>query len=119
MANPKTLPLFKTTYGVGNGEVLLTVVIGEKQLGASLARLDGKVLAQGAIKKVKVGKGPGLAGSKLTMKTVVTDINDMTNRTSITIVLAGGTAPASHTLAIEVDENGDSAIYRSEVEFVP
>ena len=113
------LPLFKTTYAVGAGEVLLTVVIGEKQLGTSLARMGDKALAKGAIKKLKVGKGPGLAGSKLTMKSVVTDSNDMTNRTSITIMLEGGTAPAKHTLAIEVDEQGDSAIYRSEVEFVP
>ena len=118
MANPKTLPLFKTTYAVGKGDVFLTVVIGERQLGTSLAKLDGKLLMKGAIKKLKVGKGPGLAGSVLTMKSVVTDINDMTNRTSITIHLEGGAAPASHTLAIEVDQNGDSAIYRVQVDFV-
>jgi len=117
MANPKRPPQFKTTYKVDSADVFLTVLIGEKQLGASLVKLDGKVLGEGAIKKLKVGNGRDLVGAKLTTKTVVTDINDMTNRTSITLILGGGTVPAEHTLSVECDDNGDSAIYRTEVEF--
>lgn len=117
MANPKRPPLFKTTYQVGSDDVSLRLVIGEKQFGSSLVRLDGTELTAGATKKYKVGKGSDLAGSRLTIKSVVTDTNDLINRTSITIHLEGGTAPATHTLSVEVDENGDSAIYRAEVNF--
>lgn len=118
MTNPKRPPLFKTTYKVASTDVLVTVIIGEQQLGTSIARLDGKVLKEGAIKKLRVGKGPALVGAKLTIKSVVTDSNDMTNRTSTTINLEGGAVPAEHTLTVDVDDNGDSAIYRTEVEFV-
>lgn len=117
MVNPKRPPLFKTTYVVAKDDVFLSVVIGEQQLGTSVVKLDGKVLKEGAVKKLKIGSGPKLVGSTLTIKSVVTDINDQTNRTSVTLTLEGGVVDAVHTLSVEVDDNGDSAIYRTEVEF--
>jgi hypothetical protein len=117
MTNPKRPPLFNTIYKVGKGNVSLTVVVGEAQLGASLVRLGDKEIGNGDIEKLIVGKGDDLIGAKVSIKTVVADINDMTNRTSITLLLEGGPVPAKHTLAVEVDDNGDSAIYRSVVEF--
>ncbi|HEV8356002.1 MAG TPA: hypothetical protein VGQ17_04455 [Gemmatimonadales bacterium] len=117
MTNPKRPPLFSTSYQVAKDDVLLTVVIGEQQLGSSIVWLDDNVLKEGDVDKLKVGKGSALVGHRVTIKTVVTDTNDMTDRTSTTIILEGGTAPAEHTLSVDVDENGDSAIYRSKVEF--
>jgi hypothetical protein len=117
MANPKRPPLFKTDYKVGDGKVLLTVVIGEKQFGSSLLRIGSKEVGEGDIDKLEVGDGPSLAGSTHSIKTVVADLNDMTNRSSVTLLIEGGPTNAKHTLSVEVDDNGDSAIYRSAVAF--
>ena len=52
------------------------------------------------------------------MKTVVTDVNDKTNRTSVTYELKGGVQPAEFSLEGTVAEEGDSIIYRASFDFV-
>ena len=110
--------LFTTAYTVRGGEVSLTIVIGEAQLGSSLVKLAGTEIARGEIKDLKLGAGAMLAGKKLSVKSVVTDTNDKTNHTSIRYELKGGAADARHDLSIDVDQKGESVIYRIEVEFV-
>jgi hypothetical protein len=52
------------------------------------------------------------------VKTVVTDVNDKTNRTSVTYGLEGGPRPAEFSLEGTVAEEGDSIIYRVTFDFV-
>ncbi|MGH7323702.1 MAG: hypothetical protein ACREJ9_03540 [Candidatus Rokuibacteriota bacterium] len=105
-----------TTYHVDSGDITLSIVIGDGQLGSSRVSLGGKVLGQGdAIKNLPLGKGSKLAGKALSVKSVVTDVNDQTNHTSITYSLRGGAAPADYELNATVTDEGDSIIYRATI----
>lgn len=107
------------TYVVrSSSPVKLTVVIGDAQLGTSLVRLGSqKPLTVGQVKGLAIGKGSSLRGRKLFIKSVVTDVNDKTNHTSISYKLSGGTAPASFGLDATVEEEGDSIVYRATFSF--
>ena len=102
-----------TEYEVGAGDVTLTVVIGEGQLGSSLVKVGEKQLTIGDVTKLKVGKGSAVAGKDLFIKTVVTDVNDKTDRTSVRYELKGGTVDKTFDLDATVDEEGGSVIYRA------
>ena len=108
----------ESQYPVGDGEVKLTVVVGDAQLGSSLVKLETKEIGRGDIANLAVGKGPKLTGKSLKVKTVVTDVNDKTNRTSVTYELKGGVQPAEFSLEGTVAEEGDSIIYRASFDFV-
>jgi hypothetical protein len=108
-----------TTYHVGAGDIALTLSIGDGQLGSSRVLLGTKVLGQGDdITNLLIGKGPKLAGKSIDVKTVVSDVNDQTNHTSLTYSLRGGPAPADYQLSATVAEEGDSVIYRATIRFV-
>jgi len=102
-----------TEYEVGQGDLLLSVVIGEGQLGSSLVRLGERELAIGDVSRLKVGKGSTIAGKQLYIKTVVTDVNDQTDRTSVRYELQGGEVQKVIDLEASVDEEGGSVIYRA------
>jgi hypothetical protein len=105
-----------TTYHVDDGVVTLTIVIGDGQLGSSRVSLDDTIIGQGdAIENLRLGEGSGLDGKTLAVKSVVTDVNDQTNHTSITYSLRGGAAPADYELDATVAEEGDSVIYRATI----
>jgi len=106
-----------TTYEVAGGDVSLTVTIGNGQLGASLVRLGTREIGSGQIKDLPVGKGPAITGKTLTVKTVVADVNDKTNRTNVGYSLKGGKVPKDYDLEATVDQEGDSIIYRATFEF--
>lgn len=108
----------QTQYTVGDGEVKLTVVIGDAQLGSSVANVGGKEIGRGALTNLAVGKGAKLRGKSLRVKTVVTDVSDKTNRTSVTYELKGGAQPAEFSLEGTVAEEGDSIIYRASIDFI-
>jgi hypothetical protein len=101
----------ETSYAVGAGDVSLTVIVGNAQFGTHLVKLDGQQLAIGDVNDLSIGKG--LKGKTLTVKSIVTDINDMTNLTNIRYVLTGGSDDAQHDLEVTVDREGDSAVYRA------
>ncbi len=107
------------SYTVRNSQpVKLTVVIGDAQLGTSLVRIGTRQpLAVGQIKGLSLGKGSTLRGRTLFIKSVVTDVNDKTNHTSITYRLSGGVAPTSLGLEATVETEGDSIVYRATVHF--
>ena len=108
---------FETSYQVGKDPVTLSIIIGDAQLGDSIVRLGKTVLGQGDIENLPVGKGPALAGKTLNIKSVVTDVSDKTNRTSIRYALAGGTVPGTFDLNAMVSEEGASIIYRTQIHF--
>ena len=105
-------------YEVATRIVRLGVIIGDAQIGASIVKLESAEIAKGEIDNVPVGKGPAIEGKRLFIKTVVTDVNDATNSTSVTYRLTGGTGDWDYTVTENVDQNGDSIVYRAKFTFV-
>ena len=104
----------KTEYNVKEQEsISLNIVIGDAQIGASIVYLEDKEIGRGEIQKLKIGLGSTIKGKKLKIKSVVTDVNDMTKQTSITYELIGGIFDQSFCSKGTVEENGDSIIYRA------
>jgi hypothetical protein len=108
---------FETEYRVANADVRISIRIGDGQFGTSFMTLADRTFGPGDIEDVMLGPGPELTGLELLVKSIVTDVNDMTNRTSISYELAGGEAPASHVLVASVDEDGGSVVYRTRIRF--
>jgi hypothetical protein len=109
----------ETDYKVAAGNVVLTVVIGDAQMGSSIARLDDRELGPpGAIEDLVVGKGASIKGKTLSVKSVVTDVNDKTNHMSISYQLKGGAAPQTVKAEADVEHEGDSVIYRATINLV-
>lgn len=102
-----------TTYKVSQSDVSLTIIIGDAQLGASIVMLGDKELGIGEIENLLIGKGPDIAGKILSIKSIVSDVNDKTNHTSIRYVLKGGKNEKEYDLGGTVDEEGASIIYRA------
>lgn len=109
---------FERDYLVSDGAVFLSVSIGDKQIGTSVVTLSGAILRMGDIKDLKIGEGPALDGKVCSVKTVVTDVNDSTNMTSVTYHLVGGKKDEQFVLESEVKKDGDSIIYRTKITFV-
>ena len=105
-------------YEVAKDDVTLTVVVGDAQIGSSIVKLGTKVLGQGDIDGLAIGSGPKIKHKRLFVKTVVTDVNDNTNHTSVTYQLAGGRLDQEFACAGTVEENGDSIIYRAKFNLV-
>ena len=101
-----------TDYEVSEGDVTLSIVIGDAQIGSSIVKLEQVEKGRGDIGDLNIGSGSGIKNKALFVKSVVTDVNDMTNHTSITYVLKGGRRDQEFTSQGSVEENGDSIIYR-------
>lgn len=105
-------------YQVGDGDVTLRIAVGEGQLGTSLVRLDGKELASGSLGMLLLGPGPALAGRRIRVATTVTDVQRLTNRTSVRYVLSGGPEEAAFDAKAEVEKEGDTVHYTARFDFV-
>ncbi|HEV7608079.1 MAG TPA: hypothetical protein VGO61_12115 [Steroidobacteraceae bacterium] len=108
----KTVDL-RADYEVDSKDVVLTIEIGDAQIGSSIVKLDGTEKGRGDIDKLVIGAGPRIKGKALKTKSVVTDVNDKTNKTSVTYRLTGGKRNQEFTSLGTVDSNGDSIIYRA------
>jgi len=108
----------ETSYPVNSNDVYLTVIIGEAQLGSSSVTLDSEILCTGEIKDLKIGNGNDIKGKMLRVKSIVSDINDNTNRTSIIYRFKGGKADTEYLLEETVSQDGDSIIYRAYIKFI-
>jgi len=104
-----------TTYRVAQGTVRLSITIGDAQIGGSVVHLGDRELAIGDISNLTIGTGSALKGQTLSIKSVVTDTNDATNRTSVSYRLTGGKTDQSFSQTATVDEDGDSVVYRATV----
>jgi hypothetical protein len=103
----------ETDYLVADGDIAIDVTIGQAQLGASLLKLDDRQLASGDVRQQAVGKGADLKGKVLFVKTIVSDVSDKTNLTSVRYGIRGGKADQSFDLSASVQNDGDSVIYRA------
>lgn len=107
-----------TEYRVGSGNLSLTVVIGDAQFGTSILKLDGENIQLGIIDNVSLGTGSDLIGKVLTIKTIVSDVNDATNHTSVTYSFREGTNEQKYGLEAVVGEEGGSVMYRAAFRFL-
>jgi hypothetical protein len=97
---------------VDTRNVSLSIRIGDAQIGSSIVFLEDKEIGRGDIADLSLGKGSKIKNKRVKFKSVVTDVNDMTNKTSITYIFKGGVLDQSFSSNATVDENGDSIIYR-------
>ena len=109
-----------TPHTLSGGDVALSVVIGDAQMGSSVVRRGnegGEVLAIGDVDALPLGPGDALRGGTVYVKSIVTDINDASNFTSITYLVhdGGGTTPVELSGAVE--EEGGSVVYRMTIGF--
>jgi hypothetical protein len=96
------------------GEVTLTVEIGDGQMGGSSVRLDGTLIGKpGTITNRLIGAVNELAGKKMLVKTLVSDESDDTDWTSVTYKLTGGRPEVPFTARHKVSQSGNGVIYRT------
>lgn len=109
---------FETDYDVGAGDVTLNVIIGNKQFGTSAVSLQGESIVIGDVNDLVIPANGGLTGKDLFIKSVVTDVNDISNITSIRYMLSGGATSKQFDLSATVEQEGDSVVYRTTIHFV-
>ncbi len=105
-------------YEVASGQVTLSVIVGDAQIGSSVVKLGSREVARGVIADAPIGVGAEIRKQPLFLKSVVTDVNDSTNHTSVTYALRGGRKDQQFLSAGTVDQNGDSIIYRAKFNLV-
>ena len=111
MKNPDTL---NADYKARpNDKILLTVVVGNAQMGATAVWIDETLHGQQDYDQTLLGTGAALSGHEVRVKTLVADINNFSNKMSVTYTLEGGPAPLTKTVNHEVDEDGESAVFRA------
>jgi hypothetical protein len=95
--------LHEQDYIVANGQIRLSIVVGERQFGTSMVFIDDEPAANGIVEELVLGDGDSLTGSTATIYTLVTDIRDNSDEMSVTWIIAGGahrvTATATGTPA--------------------
>ncbi|HVX40235.1 MAG TPA: hypothetical protein VHB25_11730 [Gemmatimonadaceae bacterium] len=106
-------------YAVAAGPVMLSIAIGDGQIGGSALSLDGTAIGpQGTITNLKIGNGPALVAKKLSAKTLVAPVNDDTSFTSVTYTLTGGATHPPFTFSHELQNPGDGVQYVMTINFV-
>ena len=92
----------------GNDDVLLTITIGNAQIGGSVVKLKNTatVLAKGEIQNLKLGKKADLQGKTLTITTNILDANEQTNGIVVTYFFHACQTPVT-TFNDKVDNDGD------------
>ena len=104
----------ETEYKVEDEEqVSLSIVIGDAQIGSSIVFLDDNELGRREIEKLNIGLGKDIKGKKIIIESIVKDINNMTNHTSITYILNGGMFDQTFYSKGFVNEKGDLIDYRA------
>ena len=111
MKNPDTLNDSYRLAAANN--LLLTVIIGDAQMGTSAVWMNEAFVSQGDYNGTGLGTGQSWNGKELRIKTLVTDINSFTNKMDVTYRLEGGTAPYEKNVPFEVENDGDSAVFRA------
>lgn len=102
-------------------ELIIKLVIGYGQLAATTISIGGHYLASAEAKstiEVKIPKkGKELVKHVLACTSTVKDVQDITDKTSITYSLTGGPEKFEKTLNAVVEENGGVLNYRVEFDF--
>jgi hypothetical protein len=107
------------TYAVGTAaSIRISAVIGDGQLGDSAVWLDTSLLTTGDVNHFDIGSAEQLRGHQLKFRSIASDLNPQTNRTSVSYFLAGGTTDDDYTLTKQVANDGDSVVYEATFQLV-
>lgn len=93
--------------------IVLSVTIGNAQIGGSVVRLNEQQIGKGEIKDFDIGIGSNLIGKMLTVITNVLDVNPATNKVSITHFIFNGNPPVFSYPPIadgQMDVNNDGDV---------
>jgi hypothetical protein len=103
------------SYEVSTGDVFLSLTIGEGQFGTSDVFVGGMqiVRASGPIGNLRLGAGPNITGKRLLARSVVTDVNTMSNKMSVTYRLKGGKSQKSVVAKGTVDAQGKTLVFEA------
>jgi hypothetical protein len=108
----------RADYEVDSKAVKLTIIFGNAQIGRSVVTLEKAEKGRGDIEELVIGSGPKIRGKLLKTRSLVTDVNDMTNRTSVTYRLTGGKRSQDFTSSGTVDANQGSVTHRAQFRLV-
>lgn len=109
---------FKSEYEVSDGDIYLTIVIGNGQPGSSIVKINKIIIKDGEIKNLKLGNGNELKGKTLSVTSYVDDYQVNTNDTCIQYLLTGGKEPKKYYLDATVDVDGDRVVYNTDIKFI-
>jgi len=92
----------------GTDDVLLTITIGNAQIGGSIVKIKtpSTVLGKGEIQNLKLGKKEDLQGKTITVTTNILDVNEQTNGIVVTYFFHACQAPVA-MFNDKVDNDGD------------
>ena len=92
----------------GTDDVILTITIGNAQIGASLVRFKNNpdLLGKGEIHNLNLGSKAALAGKTVTVTTNILDANEQTNGVVVTYFFHACQPPVT-TFHDKVDNDGD------------
>jgi len=105
------------TYSVTDASaVLLTIGFGDRNAGGSFVWKDGLVVGKGDI--VSLPLGVGLAGKHIVVNTVVGDMSDENNLTTVKYNLQGGIAPLKIVSNSFVETDREFMAFRAKISFI-
>lgn len=106
-------------FKVTDADVILTVTIGEGQLGTSFVFREGVLLVKGGvvIGSLNLGAGSDLAGKEVTVDSIVNDISTHTNRMTVRYVVENGGKKKSQLATHAVDSEGSICRFVSTLSF--
>lgn len=104
---------------IDDGDVRLSVTIGDAQTGSSAAHLGRDLFAPGPdIQDVIVGQGAEIRGKVLVISTIVVDIRPEHDRSSVTVTLRGGHPEVFPLVQAATSSTGGAIPYLTVVSFV-
>jgi hypothetical protein len=106
-------------FKVTDADVVLTVTIGEGQLGSSFVFREGVLLVKGGvvIGSLNLGSGADLIGKDVTVDSIVNDISTHTNRMSVRYVVENGGKKKGQLATHEVENEGAICRFVSTLSF--
>ncbi len=105
---------YQVSFGQ-NGSITISVIIGDAQIGGGVILLDNVKLSRTPVEGFLLGNYEEIKGEKYLFKTIVSDENPSTNRTSVTYMFQLNDEEVSHTSKAEVAQEGDAIAHYTEI----
>jgi hypothetical protein len=108
--------IFYITYQTApNQDVLLSEIVGSAQMGTSSLTLNGVDLGTGTFDNFNLGSS--LAGQRLSMKTIVSNVKSAAKNLVVTHELIGGQIPFVEVRHLTTAGDGDAVVFLLHVDF--
>ena len=89
------------------GDVTISVMIGDGQIGGGVMKIDGKQVGVSPVENHSLGSGKKLKGKTLLIKNIVSDENPQTNKTSVTYTFKQAGKEQTFVSKAEVEHDKD------------